>query len=261
MVVANGVVRNASVLQSYMKAAVIGFALQVPVAMVLWRLHSPLKVHNLVWVVLASVSVFSAFVLLALGKRATVGQATADLRLVTAAGTNGSLERRAVMWVSVETFTTYLLAYCICSLFVRRFSLPELAGVEIGWLAFLTLPALLRVPTGRSASREVSEPASWLREFPSQELRLPVALADGRTVFLEPETVAETVFATADDELAATMFQHAAPLELVRRAIWLGCARNYGMMQHNPSVTPIIGVQELAALVDEAARRRADVMP
>jgi hypothetical protein len=89
--------------------------------------------------------------------------------------------------------------------------------------------------------------------YPEQDLGLLVALAGGRTIFLRPGTVVESVFATADEELVKALFQRGSSLELLRRAIWFGWARNYGCMRTGASPAFPISVPELAALVRETA--------
>jgi hypothetical protein len=45
MIVVNGGVRNAAVLQDYLKAHLVGFTLQVPAVFALWRMGVPGKIH------------------------------------------------------------------------------------------------------------------------------------------------------------------------------------------------------------------------
>jgi hypothetical protein len=59
----------------------------------------------------------------------------------------------------------------------------------------------------------------------------------------------ETVFAAADEELIAVLFRKGVSREVVRRALWLGLARNYGRQPEEP-----LTVSDLASLIKQAAR-------
>jgi hypothetical protein len=256
MIVMNGVVRNAAVLQDYLKAYLVGFALQIPVVLALCRMGVPGKVHGLGSGVLAVVALLATFVVWGeVQSRVTGEKAKADLRLLLIAGSETQRSRTAIArFVTADAFATYFLAYVLCSLFVARFSVLELVGAELFWLFPLELaPTLLRVPESR---RREAPPASVVppRVWPSQDLRLTVVLADGRTVDLRPKSVVETVLAAADDRLIGALFGNGASLEQIRHAISLGSVRRYCALLEKPEANVAITVRELESLIDEAAR-------
>ena len=71
-----------------------------------------------------------------------------------------------------------------------------------------------------------------------------------RDLFLEPSCVQAT-FTAADHSFAARLFERRVPIEQVRRAILLGCARKYVALINHQMRHPITSLQYFAALVDE----------
>jgi hypothetical protein len=265
MVIVSGLGRNAALLQTYLKAVAAGFAIQIPVAFVLWWFHSPQRVHGWGWGILAALLVLAGLLLAVelqsfVLRRMGIGRASRDLKLLLVRGAEGSQDRPALArLVAFQTFTTFLLYYCLCALFAPVFTVGELIGVEMIWLAFDLVPALVRVPaTGPAEPSEIpvcdeAPPRQWP---PANEQVLPVSCTDGATFLLRPETVVGSVFAAADADLAATLFQRGMSLEQVRRAIWLGCAGNYLAMLKDQAATPVTGLPELATLLEAAAHTK-----
>jgi hypothetical protein len=251
MVIAAGIGRNAFILRRYLMACIAGFAAQAAVAYGLWRIDAPPRIHGVVWTILASLLVLIvSFLRASIKSWLTGGPATADLRPLLCSGAGRAQNPQTIMaFVAIEEFTTYLSGYCICALFLPRWSLGDLASAEITWLLlFLLAPALVKVPAGKTESQ---------REYPPHELGLRIARADGETILLRPETVVESVFAAADEELAAELFKRVASLDLLRRAIWLGSARKDLAMMRNPKETRAISLPDLISLVDETARMKS----
>jgi hypothetical protein len=250
MAIATGIGRNAFILRRYLMACMVGFAAQSAVAYGLWRIDAPPRIHAVGWAILASLLVLIAAVLRAWIKSwITGGPAAADLRPLLCSGAGGAQNRQTIMgFVAFDEFTMYLSAYCICALFLSHWSLGDLASAEVTWLVlFLLAPALVQVPKTQESPRV----------YPPHELALRVALAGGKTILLRPETVVESVFAAADEELAAALFKRAASLELLRRAIWLGSARKDLAMMKDPKETRAISLPDLISLVDETARTKS----
>jgi hypothetical protein len=253
MVIVTGIGGNAFVLQRYLTACIVGFAAQAAVAFCLWRIDAPPRIHSVVWAILASLLVLIVSLLRASIKSwITGGPAAADLRPLLCSGAGGAQNRRTIMaFVAFEEFTLYLSGYCLCALFLPHWSLGDLASAEVTWLVlFLLAPALAPVP-------EANKTRESPRVYPRHELGLLVARADGKTILLRPETVAESVFAAADEELAAALFERAASLEFLRRAIWLGSARKDLAMMKDPPETRPISLADLISLLDEIARTKS----
>lgn len=74
-----------------------------------------------------------------------------------------------------------------------------------------------------------------------------------REAFLEPACVC-SAFTPADEKLAADLYRGGVPLENLRRAIWLGCARKYMAMLKGQPPAPIASLGYFTALLDEVAR-------
>ena len=74
-----------------------------------------------------------------------------------------------------------------------------------------------------------------------------------REAFLKPACV-RSAFTAADEKLALNLCQRGVPLEQLRRAIWLGCARKYVAMLNGQTRQPITSLAYFASLIDEVAR-------
>jgi len=74
-----------------------------------------------------------------------------------------------------------------------------------------------------------------------------------REAFLEPACVS-SAFTPADEKLAADLYGRSVPLENLRRAIWLGCARKYIAMLNGQPPTPIASLGYFFSLVEEVAQ-------
>lgn len=255
MVIVNGVARNASVQQAYLKAVLVGFATQFLVAIALWRWDLPRELHVAWWL---RVLVWAAFqaayaVFRRTANRLTVGMSSPDLRRMLSRD-EGNSQKQALVLVllTFQTFVGWLSSYCLVQFVMFRFSAASLVAVETVWLILWDLsPALLpasttgQLPAEMALSGHPPEPS----EYPPYRLALPVALSDDRTIVLRPDNLVETVFAAADAELIAVIFGKGVSPDLVRRAIWLGLARNYGRQPEEPLTIP-----DLASLVKQTAR-------
>jgi hypothetical protein len=75
-------------------------------------------------------------------------------------------------------------------------------------------------------------------------------LARVRDLFLSPACVAAS-FAAADEKLAAQWYGDGVLLEIVERAILLGCARKYIALSNHPEASPITSLHYFAGLIEE----------
>ena len=71
-----------------------------------------------------------------------------------------------------------------------------------------------------------------------------------RDLFLSPGCVA-AAFSAADEKLAAQWYRDGVLLEIVERAILLGCARKYISLSKHPESTPITSLTYFAGVIDE----------
>ncbi len=179
MVIAAGIGRNAYIRQRYLWACIAGFAAQAAVAYGLWRAGAPRMLHGAVWAISASLLLllFMA-VLAALIKRPS---------LLCASSADGAQNRQANLApVAFEAFAKYLLAYCLCAQCLPRWSTADFACAEAIWLVlFVLAPTLAQSPGVRQKSQ--ASPV-----YPLHALGLWVARADGETILLAPETVAQS---------------------------------------------------------------------
>jgi hypothetical protein len=242
-VIWNGVVKNSVGPRSFCNAILIGFAAQALLILTQHRLHSKLAdaAASALWLAGMGV-VFWA-------KRRAGGIASANFQQMIRAGETGSRDRSAVLrLVSLGTFVDYYLLYSLIYVDFGRVSLIQFAGIQLLWCGTWTLgPALLPAPIVTGASDAIDSPGCFCG-YRGTESGLGVALSAGGTIILKRENLAETVFAAADEGLISALFGRGASLELVRRAIWLGAARECrAFRQPGP-----ISLSELASLVDEA---------
>lgn len=74
-----------------------------------------------------------------------------------------------------------------------------------------------------------------------------------REAFLAPACVC-SAFTPADEKLAANLYGRGVPLENLRRAIWLGCARKYMAMLNGRQRAPIASLAYFTELLEEVTR-------
>lgn len=257
--IAQGAARHAIVQRPYLQAIAAGLAIELPAAWLLWRLHLPPKAHGAGAVTAAVLLLLSFWILLPVGRRLMIGDLSANLRLIVCAAADAPQRRTAAAWISVETFSHYLACYCVCALFYRRLSLDELIAVQIEFAVIALIPMALPLTTApiaapaEASAPTLAAPEPPRREWPAADGSLALQLPGGRTMLLEPETSAKSAFLAGDEGLAAALFRNAVPLELVRRAIWLGSARNYLLILAHPEESRALDLAELASLIEEAA--------
>ena len=71
-----------------------------------------------------------------------------------------------------------------------------------------------------------------------------------RAAFLKPACV-RSLFTAADEKLALNLYRRQVPLEQVRRAVWLGCARKYVAMLNRQTRQPITSLAYFSSLIEE----------
>jgi len=76
---------------------------------------------------------------------------------------------------------------------------------------------------------------------------------------LQERACVHSSFSTADEVLARQWFHAAVPLDRIRQAILLGCARKYVAWRNNPAVQgPISSLRYFAPIIDEIAQQQLD---
>jgi hypothetical protein len=264
MVIATGIARNASVRAPYLDACLTGFSLQLLAALLLWWLRWPAEVHGVFRGVL--LGAIWLVILIAAGSAKYLLVGPGDRRLLLQSGAEASPRRSAAFTlVAFDNFSFYLLIYCFLGLYFTRLAAGELIGTELFWLAAMALPILVLgdpKPTPESAEKAAAQEAAVQEdtrtELPGPVLCLKVALSGGRVAALHPETIVADAFAAGDPELNWILFRKQTSRELLRRAIWLGCARNYLAVCWNPRFNDTVSLTELAGLIETARARPAE---
>jgi len=83
-------------------------------------------------------------------------------------------------------------------------------------------------------------------------------VSEVRTMLHERACVRSS-FSTADEVLARQWFQAAIPLDRIRQAILLGCARKYVAWRNNPAVQgPISSLTYFTPVIEETAKQKLD---
>ena len=76
---------------------------------------------------------------------------------------------------------------------------------------------------------------------------------------LQERACVRSSFSTADEVLARQWFNAAVPLERIRQAILLGCARKYVAWRNNPAVQgPISTLRYFTPIIEEIAQQKLD---
>lgn len=237
-VIAKGIGHNALALR-FLIALFAGFAVQFGVVVSLWSLHYPGELHASGWVRFGAWALMQATLLFALQKW-RIAWSGADLRTLCAAG--GQFAAVA-LW-----------SYCSCALTGPPLSRGLLAFNETFWLAmWILVLALIFDLAAPAAAEEIPEDYEPCLAIPQEEPVLTVALSGGRTILLSRNSLAESVFAAADQELIKVVFQRGRSLEFLRRAIWIGWHRT---KSHISKPAEAITLSELSVLLKQVARTK-----
>jgi hypothetical protein len=254
VVVANDIANSGIGLRPYLLALSAAYAAQFVVTLTLWSKNSPPALHISAWmkfgVYLLVQFVYGGYA--ALVNRLAVGTCSPNLKQMYCAVERGARRSPIVALAAYQSFSLGLGNYCLCALIFPRFSLPALISFEIAWFVLWILrPALVRPSAPPAETAEDEHP--W-RAIPQSDPILTVTLPRGRTITLERQSLAQSVFAAADQDLIGVVFGRRRSLELLRRAIWLGGCRSRSHIQGRAESFTLA---ELAALIDEIARTKS----
>jgi hypothetical protein len=254
VVIAHGIANSGIGLRPYLSALSVAYAAQFVVTLTLWSKNSPPALHVSAWMK------FGVWLLVqlayggyeALVNRLVVGSCSPNLKRMYCTVERGEPKSTIVSLAAYQSFSLGLASYCLCGLIFPRFSLPGLVSAEMTWFVLWILrPALVRPSALPAETVEDEQP--WLA-IPQSEPILTVTLCCGRTITLERQSLAQSLFAAADEDLIGVVFGRRRSLELLRRAIWLGGSRSQSYIQGRAESFP---VSELAALIDETARTKS----
>jgi hypothetical protein len=249
------------VLRLDLLALFAGAVIQFPLSLVLWRFDLIPHVHGAGSILLASFAIvfgfLLAFVLTDLIVDRLAGRDVKELKLLilTTGGESRDLSA-LVLGRSVENFFSFLLYYCVAAAFWSR--LPEVASLivtQVIWLAVATLFLFAGLWVRPPRQRQAVNPVGYARKtWPTHELELSIALPDGRSILLQPDSAAQAVCTTGNEELVRAVFSHGATVEFLRRAIWFASARRWQALCRGaeaPPLTPtalVAWIQEASAL-------------
>ena len=256
VVVANGIANSGRELGSYLLALSAAYAAQFVVTLTLWSENSPPALHVSAWMK------FGVWLLVQFGyaayarlvNRLVVGTSSPNLKRMYCAAERPAPRSTIVALAAHQSFSLGLANYCLCALLFSRFSFPALAGIEMTWFVLWIFgPALFGPAAPPPAETVVEDEQPWLA-IPQSEPGLTVTLPCGRTLVLERQSLAQSVFAAGDQDLIRVVFGRRRSLELLRRAIWVG---GYRSRSHIQGRAESFSLAELAALIDETARTKS----
>jgi hypothetical protein len=135
---------------------------------------------------------------------------------------------------------------------IRKY-LVEMEKVGISQISFSNSP--------RTRGSVQISPPYWPYESEAEHKTDDVAdrfVSEIRTMLQERACVRSSL-ATADEVLARQWFNAAVPLERIRQAILLGCARKYVAWRNNPAVQgPISTLRYFTSIIEEIAQQKLD---
>jgi len=252
-VIAGGIAHNGAVLGPYVLALSAAYAAQLAVTLTLWWKHFPPTVHVAGWgkfgvwlLVQLTYTAYSRWV-----DRAVVGVPSPNMKQMYCALAAGPPRSKILALAAWQSFSLGLANYSLCALIFLRFSLAGLLGLELTWFVLWIFTPALAMPVALPTAAETWEDYEPWLAIPQSEPILPVVLSNGRTIVLERQSLAQSVFAAADRELMAVVFGRRRSLELLRRAIWLG---GYRSNSHIQGMAEAFTLTELDAVIDETAR-------
>lgn len=257
VVIANGIANRGREMWPYLLALGAAYAAQFALTLTLWSKNSPPVLNTSPWmkfgVWLLLQFVYAGYA--GLVNRLVVGTFRPNLKRMYCAIEGRIPGSTIVALAAYQSFSLGLANYCLCALIFPRFSLPGLVSAEMAWLVLWIFTPALVWPSAPPAET-VEDEQSWLAT-PQSDPILTVTLPCGRTIILERQSLAQSVFAAADQDLIAVVFGRRTSLELLRRAIWLGGCRSRSYIHGN---TESFTLAELAALIDETARAESVIV-
>jgi hypothetical protein len=246
-VIANGIASNVVERRPYLLSLSAAYAIQLVVALVLCRMHAPPPIKAALWI---KVGVYVLLQVTFAGcerfvNRLVVGESSPDMKGIYCASGSGTPRSTILSLAAFHSFYAGLASYCICALvLLPRISVADLLSLEMTWFVLWIITPALAPLSATTIAFETVEEAQTPRAIPESEPRLPVILSGGRVIVLEPQSFAQTVFASADQELITVVFGQSRDLELLRRSVWLGACRGSAKG---------FTLVELADMIDETA--------
>jgi hypothetical protein len=260
--IANGMGHRVALQQVYWIAVAMGFAAQLPVSLVLFRLQVPHPIHEPGWKIAAFLAIIIGASLMPLLGVLAFGKNSKDLKLILVKPGAGAIEQGTALIgvTALESFGSILLLYCACCLISSSppfSSYAEVAGWEFVWLVTSEgTSALVAAITRKRKSRRAEEETRKDREWATRawvhlkELEVSLICSDGAVVRLDPETCMTTIFASANEEFITALFKDGVSVEDIRRAIGLASAVYYlGPRRHPISKFARVPVSKFARLL------------
>jgi hypothetical protein len=258
-VIAHAIPRHASALAPYMLALIAGYALQLPLSYALWALRLPPVAPASGWARFGLyLSLQATAVIIVLGpEKWILGKWVVHLRPQYYAATGDPQKRSTVLALAgYESFCMGLLSYCLCAVVFWRFSQAEFLKYQSIWFLWVVAPAAFSTLAAPAVNRAPAPgPVEDRERCCYGNLRcapvVTVVLPNDRTILLDRDRLAESIFAAADPQLIRTAFGHGQSLDLLRRAVWLGGHRSREWITGRSGT---LTLTELAALIRQTAR-------
>lgn len=235
-VIANSVARRAGLLQIYWIAVVVGFAVQLPVSLLLFRLHLPRSAFVLMSIALAFVPFMA---------RRVFGKSSKEAKLILLNPAARGVEHRPALMgaIAFESFGGMLLVFCVWCVLWSPAAFSSFSYVVVGELAALgigeaTSEVSLAATRIRASRRAAAEREWQTRVWPRMnQIEVSLICSDGTIALLKHETCIETIFASANEELIRTLFTGGVSFEKIRHAVWLAGAAEHGWPKRDPAAT------------------------
>ena len=241
-IVANSFARRAALLQIYWIALIAGLAAQLPLSLLLFRLHLPPPIHNVAGKIVGFVLMSIGLNLIPLLGRRVFGKTSKDAKLILLKPGGGGIQQPVLFGAAAfESFGGILLLYCLsCVLFSPALfsSFAEVVVCEVIWVGLGEVTSEISMAAAgiRDSRRTAAERERETRVWPHlNKVEVSLICSDGTTVLLRPETCMETIFASANEELIGAIFTRGVSLEEIRHAVWLAGAAEHGWPKTDPA--------------------------
>jgi hypothetical protein len=232
--------RRAALLQTYYIGTAAGFAAQLPVSLLLFRLGLPHAASGFGWKIAAFLLLIVCMILIWVLSRWVFGKSSSGAKSALLTTGASTAQRPALIWAAAfDPFVSTPLLYCFCCVLFSPaafYSSGVLALSEFVWLGAGEIATELSSLFFRLwESRRAEEEQEWeARAWPRlNELEVSLVCSNGAAFVLHPETCMEAIFASANEELITALCNGGASIEQIRRAIWLAGASEFGWPKRN----------------------------
>jgi hypothetical protein len=249
--------RRVALLQTYWIGTALGFAAQLPVSLLLFRLGLPHAASGFGWKIAAFLLLIICMILIWVLSRWAFGKSSNGVKSTLLATGASTAQRPALICAAAfDPFVSTPLLYCFCCVLFSPAAfyssgvlvLSEFVWLGAGEIATEFSSLFFQVLKSRRAEKEQAwEARAWPR---LNELEVSLVSSDGAKFVLHSGACMETIFASANEELITALCKGGTSFEQIRRAIWLSGAAEFGWPRRNTKsrFTPV-AVKKFARLL------------